>query len=358
MRYAMYGALFGAALPVLGTLVHVLATSGEVTWQAVRKAQRYPVLWLLDLTPALTTIIGFIVGRIRDALSLSNAMLIGAQNDVRVATRALEETTQQTRQRQAELTRAMNDLDRFAQVASHDLRAPLQAIESLASWIREDLGQHLTADGQQHLSLLRLRAERMGNLLNSLQAYTLAGREMGAIEPVDLKVLAHQVLRQVPGGDRFIMSFEGSDRALHTSRGWLSTVLHVLLDNCVRHHDMPPGRIFLEARDAGAFVDCVVADDGPGIPSDHHEKVFGLFVTLKRRDEVDTTGAGLAVARRVVETVGGTIEILPHDGRGARVRFSWPKEQTAESRAADALARLSLKALSAKKDEPTPPHSR
>ena len=352
MRYAMYGALFGAAFPVVGTLVRILGDDGELTLEAVRMAQRDPVLWLLDLMPALTTIIGLIVGTIRDTLSLSNAMLAAAQNDVRVATRALEETTVQATQRQAELARAQNDLDRFARVASHDLQAPLQAINSLADWVREDLGRHLTHDGHEHLRLLQARAHRMERLLSSLQAYTIAGREMGPVEAVDVRVLAHQVLRQVPGGSRFIMSFDGADEPLHTSRASLSTVLYVLLDNCVRHHDMPPGRIFVETHDAGQLVECVVADDGPGIPTEFHDKVFGLFVTLEKRDEVDSTGAGLAVARRVVETLGGEIQVLPQDGRGTRIRFTWPKAHTAESHAADALARLSLKALAAKKEGP------
>ena len=352
-RYAMYGALFGAALPIFGTLLRLHNTGASISIEAIARAQRDPVLWLLDLMPALTTIIGLMVGSLRDSLSLANATVAAAQNDVRVATRALEDTAQQSIQRQAELTRAQNDLDRFAQVAANDLGAPLHAINSLAEWVREDLGSHLTHDGHQHLQLLQMRAHRMAALLNSLQSYTLAGREMGPVEPVDVRLLAHQILQQVPGGKSFIMSFDGPAESLHTARGPLTTVLHVLLHNCVVHHDMPPGRIFIEVRVEGAHVAMVVADDGPGIPAEHHERVFGLFATLDERDlQPSTTGAGLAVAKRVVETVGGQIAILPHEGRGTRVRFTWPREQTAEPHAADVLARLSLKALSAKKESP------
>lgn len=345
----MYGALFGAAFPIVGTLLRV---SGDLTVSSIALAQRDPVIWLLDLMPAVTTIIGIVVGTMRDDLSLTTAVLAAAQHDLRVATRALEETTQQGTKRQDELERAKNDLNRFAQVAAHDLRAPLQAINSLAEWVKEDLGNQLTHDGHQHLALLKKRAERMGKLLSSLQAYTLAGTDMGVIEPVDVKILAHQILQRIPGGKSFIMSFDGDDQPLHTSRAWLSTVLHVLLDNCVRHHDMPPGRIFIEKRDNGATMSFVIADDGPGIADEYHHKVFGLFVTLDRRETSNSIGAGLAVAKRVVEALNCEIEILPRDGRGTRVRFTWPREQTAEARAADALARLSLKALSAKKEGP------
>jgi signal transduction histidine kinase len=348
----MYGALLGALFLLVATLVRILSKNDELSWTAVRLTQRDPVFWLLDLTPALTTLAGLIVGTLRDDLSLRTAELAAAHHDMRVATRALEETAQQSKERQAELDRARNDLDRFARVASHDLRAPLHAINSLAEWVREDLGSHLTRDGHDHLALMQRRAHTMESLLSALQAYTLAGREMGAAQPVDLKVLAHHVLREIPGGSRFIMSYDGSEEPLHTCRTSLYSVLRVLLENCVVHHDMAPGRIFLERRDVGPFVEIVVADDGPGIDARYHDKVFGLFVTLHRRDERNTTGAGLAVAKRVVETVGGQIAILPQEGRGTRVRFTWPKSQTAEKQSADVLARLSLKTLSAKKDGP------
>lgn len=353
-RYAMYGALIGASIPVVGTLVRIWDAQGEITMQAVRLAQRDPVLWLLDLMPAFATVLGLVVGVLRDRLSLSAATVAAAQQDLRVATRALEESAQQAKKTQRAVTRARDDLDRFAQVASHDLRAPLDAINSLAEWVREDLGRHLTPDGHQHLNLLQKRAHTMASLLSSLQAYTVAGRENDEIEKVDLKLLAHQVLRQVPGGNRFIMSFDGDEQALHTSRTSLCTVLYVLLDNCVRHHDMPPGRIFIVKKDLGTFVEVVVADDGPGIPSPHHDKVFGLFVTFKGAVGADENlGAGLAVARRVVETLGGEIAVLPQDGRGTRIRFTWPKEHTAESSSVEALARLSLKALATKKEGPS-----
>lgn len=349
-RYAMYGALLGASLPLMGTLVRVWDHQGELTLSAVRVAQRDPLLWLLDLMPAFATVVGLVVGILRDRLSLTAATASAAQHDVRVATRALEESAREAKKRQEELTRAKSDLDRFARVAAHDLRAPLTAINSLAEWVREDLGRHLTPDGHQHLNLLQRRAHTMASLLNSLQAYTMAGREDDTCEPVDVKLLAHDVLRQVPGGNRFIMSFDGDERPLHTSRASLGTVLRMVLDNCVRHHDVPPGRIFVVQNDLGAFVELVVADDGPGIPSEHHDKVFGLFVSFAGAEE--TVGAGLAVARRVVETVGGEIAVLPQEGRGTRIRFTWPKERTAEGSSADALARLSLKALATKKDGP------
>ncbi len=352
MRYAMFGALIGAVFPLLGTWLGAVHLGVGFSLDAALEAQRHPVLWLLDLMPAIGAFLGLLVGGVRDQLSLERARVAAAHNDIRVATRALEETTRESRQRIADLTRAQNDVDRFAQVAAHDLQAPLHAINSLAQWVREDLGDQLSGEGKEHLELLQLRANRMGNLLNSLQAYATAGRDSGDVELVDMKVLAHQALRRIRGGERFIMTFDGPDEALHTSRVALATVLQSILANCVHHHDMPPGRILVERRDVGQHIECTISDDGPGIPTRYRDRVFGLFTTLERRDALDTTGAGLAVARRVVETRGGSIHILPQDGRGTRVRFTWPREQTAESQSADALARLSLKAITMKNEGP------
>src|SRR5262249_34446849 len=97
------------------------------------------------------------------------------------------------------------------------------------------------------------------------------------------------------------------------------------VSNAIKHHDRDHGSIRIETSAAAERVQVSVTDDGPGIPPEFHERVFGIFQTLRPRDEVEASGIGLAIVKKVVETHGGSV-VIESIGRGTTVRFSWPKE--------------------------------
>jgi signal transduction histidine kinase len=100
-------------------------------------------------------------------------------------------------------------------------------------------------------------------------------------------------------------------------------VLRNLVGNALKHHDRSAGRVVLSAVPAGDMVEVRVADDGPGIPQEFHERVFRMFQTLRPRDEVEGSGAGLAIVKKTVETFGGRVHV-ESDGRGTCMVFTWP----------------------------------
>jgi signal transduction histidine kinase len=99
-----------------------------------------------------------------------------------------------------------------------------------------------------------------------------------------------------------------------------------LLENAAKHHDRESGHLRVTAAEAGAWWELAVEDDGPGIPSQFHGRVFDVFHTLHRRDEREATGIGLALVRRIVLSIGGTVRLESpvHRGRGTCFRFTWP----------------------------------
>ena len=166
------------------------------------------------------------------------------------ALRALNDGLEdRVRERTAELARSNAELDQFAYVASHDLKAPIRAIDSLATWIDEDAGDALPDGSARHLALLRQRAKRMERLLDSLLAYSRAGRSEAAPEPVDTAALARDVAETVapPGG--FDVRVEGDFPVVETARAPLALVLRNLVGNAIKHHDRPDGRVTVSARD-------------------------------------------------------------------------------------------------------------
>ena len=238
---------------------------------------------------------------------------------------------QRVRERTTELERSNRELDQFAYVASHDLKAPLRAISLLAEWITKDASPVLSPESLEHLAKLNNRVRRMENLLNDLLDYSRAGRIRQAPEEVDTRRLIRSVadLLNLPSTFRVLMPEPLP--VLHTERVPLETVLRNLLHNAYKHHHRPEHGIVtitaatLEEEDGTfAAVQFYVADNGPGIAPEYHERIFKLFQTLKPRDEVEGSGMGLSVVKKTIESRGGTIHLDSAPGAGTTFIFTWP----------------------------------
>jgi signal transduction histidine kinase len=232
---------------------------------------------------------------------------------------------------EAELQRSNRDLDEFAYVASHDLKAPLRSIRSIAEWVAEDEAERLSEEGKENLALLQGRVERMQRLLEDLLQYARAGRTQEKIATVDTGELVSEIVELLDPPAGFQVEAMEKMPILKTFRAPLQKVLLNLVSNAVKHHDREEGRIGVSARPLEDFWEFVVQDDGPGIPPQSQEKVFKMFQTLKSRDDVEGSGIGLAVVKRTVESLGGTICLQSGDGRGSAFKFTWPATVSVKS---------------------------
>jgi len=143
---------------------------------------------------------------------------------------------------------------------------------------------------------------------------------------VDVDALVRDVagLFEWPVG--FTFRIDGALPTLQTNRGALQRTFANLVGNAMKHHDRPVGTVTVNATAAGPFVEFRVTDDGPGIDPRFHAKAFEMFQTLRPRDQVEGSGMGLALVKRLVEAHGGTIAIESDGGRGTTVRFTWPRQ--------------------------------
>ena len=227
-----------------------------------------------------------------------------------------------------ELQRSNEELEQFAYVASHDLKAPLRGIENLVGWIEEDLEGTLTGDTQANMTLLKSRVRRLESLLDDLLAYSRAGRVDGDVDEVDTRALVAELAVLVSPPEGFEVTGAAGLPVLRAMRAPLTQVLQNLINNAIKHHDDPAaGHIRVDAVPArGGFVEFTVTDDGPGIPEQFRERVFGMFQTLRPRDEVEGSGMGLAIVRKLVERQGGTVWLAAGEGgRGVAAHFTWPR---------------------------------
>jgi PAS domain S-box-containing protein len=224
------------------------------------------------------------------------------------------------------LKKRNEELDRFVYVASHDLKAPLRAIANLSEWIEEDLTGQLPAENQRQMQLLRGRVYRLEALINGLLAYSRVGQVSQAIETVDVGTLLAAVIDSLAPPPTFTIEIQGEMPTLKTKRVPLFQVFSNLIGNAIKYHHRHDGQIKISYQDRGEFYEFTVADDGLGIAPEQQEKVFVIFQTLQPRDHIESTGIGLAIVKKIVETEGGEISLESKLKEGARFRFTWLKE--------------------------------
>lgn len=227
----------------------------------------------------------------------------------------------------AELERVNQDLEEFTYVASHDLKAPLRAIEHLAKWLEEDLGDGLPEASAKHIAQLKQRVRRMDALLSDLLDYSRAGRVRSEVVEINFAALMQDVLA-MSALDDFEVETKLEVQEFFGVKTPLETVVRNLIGNAAKHHDQATGKIIIENQLLGHELQFSVSDDGPGIADDMHAKAFTMFQTLRRRDEVEGSGVGLAIVKKLVESEGGRVWIEQNRPRGSRVCFTWPTRPT------------------------------
>jgi len=224
------------------------------------------------------------------------------------------------------LERSNRELDQFAYVASHDLKAPLRAIANLSRWIEEDLEECLTADTRKQMGLLRGRVHRMEALIEGVLQYSRVGRVALDVGQVDVGRLLSEIVDDLapPGG----VSVEISPDMprLNASEVRLYQVFASLIGNAIKYRERDDGRVEVSVEERGAFYCFSIADDGPGIDEAFHGKVFQIFQTLQARDTVESTGIGLTLVKKIIEEQGGNITLKSNPGQGATFLFTWPKQ--------------------------------
>jgi light-regulated signal transduction histidine kinase (bacteriophytochrome) len=224
------------------------------------------------------------------------------------------------------LRKRNQELDQFAYVVSHDLKAPLRAIANLSSWIEEDLSESMTEDTLHQMNLLRGRVHRMEGLIEGLLQYSRVGRIQVPSERVQVEKLLAEIIDSLAPPPGFEVKVEPGMPTFVTEKLALQQVFSNLISNAIKHNRAESGYVKISVKELDEFYEFSVADDGPGIAPQYHDKVFVIFQTLEARDKVENTGIGLSLVKKIVEGQGGTISLESAEGEGANFRFTWPKQ--------------------------------
>jgi len=224
----------------------------------------------------------------------------------------------------AALARSNSELDQFAYVASHDLKAPLRGIANLSQWIEEDLGE-VPSDVREKMTLMRGRVHRLEALIDGILQYSRAGRVRGTAERVDVGTLLHDIVELLAPPPEVTITVDPDMPTVVTEKTPLQQVFMNLIGNAIKYNQRPGATVHVSVTDAGRYYAFSVTDNGPGIAPEYHERIFGIFQTLESRDKVEGTGIGLSVVKKTVELRGGRITVRSAPGEGATFTFEWPK---------------------------------
>jgi PAS domain S-box-containing protein len=223
-----------------------------------------------------------------------------------------------------DLEKNNKELDQFAYVVSHDLKAPLRAINNLAEWIVEDMPD-MPEDVKNNLSLLRGRILRMENLINGVLDYSRIGRTKIVNESIDMNLMLSQVIETIVPPEGFEVSVQDGLPEIFSAKILVYQVFSNLISNAVKYSDKPIGKIACLYVELDNFHQFTVQDNGPGIAVEYRERVFGVFQTIEARDKKESTGIGLSIVKKIIEEKGGTIYIESEDDKGTSFIFTLPK---------------------------------
>lgn len=220
------------------------------------------------------------------------------------------------------LARSNRELDQFAYIVSHDLKAPLRGIGHLSEFIEEDLGESITQETAEHLRMLRQRVKRLDQLIDGVLDYSRVGRSHNLPEMIKVGELVEDVVSLLSPDVRPAIHIR-DDFVLLSDRTQLQQIFMNLIGNAIKYADSerPEVEVGVDLGESDPVF--YVRDNGPGIPEAMQDRIWGIFQTLQRTSGAGT-GIGLAVVRKLVELRGGRAWVESDGVHGSTFRFTWP----------------------------------
>lgn len=234
---------------------------------------------------------------------------------------ALEEDITQKKELEAQreellasLAKSNRELEDYAQVVSHDLKSPLRSINSLMAWIKEDNVGNLGNDTLNYFNLIDDKLEKMDHLIDGILTYSRIDKGDVATEDVDIAAIIDGIASMIHNPSNAAITAEHGLPVIRADRFRMQQLFQNLISNAVNYNDKPYGTVKIGYEDGGDYHVFSIADNGPGIARENHEKIFKMFQSLTSYER--STGIGLSIVKKVVETYKGVITIDSEVGKG------------------------------------------
>lgn len=275
-----------------------------------------------------------ISSRIRLMVNFANQIAIGnygqtindTHNDeLTKLSRSLNEMSGALSENITELKRKNEELDQFAHIVSHDLKGPLRGIDNVVTWIEEDHQEDLSPKLNDYLQLIKGRIVRAENLIEGLLSYARIDKETIPQEQVDTNELVYSIRDNVSVNVPVSFHVQENMPVLFTERLPLYQVFANLISNAIKYNDKERAEVSIGYTEYPDHYVFFVRDNGPGIAQQYHERIFRIFQTLKDRDTFESTGVGLSIIKKILDSRDETITIDSEPEAGSTFSFTWKK---------------------------------
>lgn len=237
----------------------------------------------------------------------------------------LEDKLRQVKLYESQLLAVNKELEDFAYIISHDLKAPLRGISTLTSWLIEDYKSDLDEEGQELVVLLNKRVGRMHGLIDGVLQYSRVGRQKTERVILDLDLIVKDVIDSLSAPDHIHVSIDSKMPTIQNDETQIRQLFQNFISNAIKYNDKKEGLVAISCVDLDTHWEFCVSDNGPGINPKYHEKIFQIFQTLHKKDEFESTGIGLTIVSKIINQNNGKIRIDSEEGKGAKFFFSIQK---------------------------------
>lgn len=213
------------------------------------------------------------------------------------------------------------ELDDFAHIVSHDLKAPLVAANALVSFIEEDIKTELDATTKGHFELLKDRIFKMGSMIDALLEYSKIAKGNKSKELFYLNELLREVTTSLNANDKHTIVLPEGNPRIYANKIEMKHVFQNLIQNAIAHSDKSSATITISFSNEKHLYQFSVSDDGPGIDPKYHHKIFDMFTQIKSDDASKSTGIGLYIVKKIISENHGRIWIESEKAMGTKINF-------------------------------------
>ncbi|HNP98261.1 MAG TPA: ATP-binding protein [Bacteroidia bacterium] len=216
-------------------------------------------------------------------------------------------------------------LDEFVYIVSHDLKAPLRGLASLASFMEDELAPNPKQEVVDLLTMMKSRTARMQQLIDGILHYSRMGNSTAEREQVNLKDLINSIIDLLSPSEHCRFELSDSLPTIYTEKIKLHEVFQNLISNSMKYNSKADCHVKIGFKELKDYYEFSVTDNGNGIKPEHQEKIFGIFQTLQSKDKTESTGIGLTIVKKIVEQQDGKVTVTSTFGEGSTFTFTWKK---------------------------------